>query len=120
MGSINDDVVRIRTLFESELLSAETLDALQGIRIRFLGKKGEVTSLLKRLGSLPAEDRPEAGRVLNELRDLMEEALSRRTEECAGAQVAAREAGEWLDVTLQGGGAPGVLSTLSPRSPRKR
>ena len=106
MGSINDDVVRIRTLFESELLSAETLDALQGIRIRFLGKKGEVTSLLKRLGSLPAEDRPEAGRVLNELRDLMEEALSRRTEECAGAQVAAREAGEWLDVTLPGRGRP--------------
>ncbi|HPA58475.1 MAG TPA: phenylalanine--tRNA ligase subunit alpha [Synergistales bacterium] len=106
MGSIHEEVERIQTLFESELSSAGTLDALQGVRVRFLGKKGEVTSLLKRLGSLPAEERPEAGRVLNELRDLIEEALSRRTEECAGAQVAAREAGEWLDVTLPGRGRP--------------
>lgn len=106
MGSIHEEVERIQTLFESELSSTGTLDALQGVRVRFLGKKGEVTSLLKRLGSLPAEERPEAGRVLNELRDLIEEALSRRTEECAGAQVAAREAGEWLDVTLPGRGRP--------------
>ena len=106
MGSIHEEVERIQTLFESELSSAGTLDALQGVRVRFLGKKGEVTSLLKRLGSLPAEERPEAGRVLNELRDLIEEALSRRTEECAGVQVAAREAVEWLDVTLPGRGRP--------------
>ncbi len=106
MGDIHDDVSRIEALFNSALSRADTLDALQGVRVRFLGKKGELTSLLKRLGSLPVGERPEAGKMLNELRDSMEESLAKRAKQCADVQVTARETGEWLDVTLPGRGRP--------------
>ncbi|NLO56715.1 MAG: phenylalanine--tRNA ligase subunit alpha [Thermovirga sp.] len=106
LGDIHDDVSRIEALFNSALSRADTLDALQGVRVRFLGKKGELTSLLKRLGSLPVGERPEAGKMLNELRDSMEESLAKRAKQCADVQVTARETGEWLDVTLPGRGRP--------------
>jgi phenylalanyl-tRNA synthetase alpha chain len=106
LGIIAEDVRRIRSVFESELASAGNLDEIQKIRVRFLGRKGEVTSLLKRLGALPPEERPEAGRVLNELRDSMEEDISRKESECEGKEVALRESGEWTDVTLPGRGRP--------------
>ena len=106
MGDIHDDVGRIEAMFRSALSTADSVEALQGVRVRFLGKKGEVTSLLKRLGSLPADERPEAGRVLNELRDSMEGSLAEKTRQYAGAQVTAREREEWIDVTLPGRGRP--------------
>jgi phenylalanyl-tRNA synthetase alpha chain len=106
LGIIAEDVRRIRSVFESELASAGNLDEIQKIRVRFLGRKGEVTSLLKRVGALPPEERPEAGRVLNELRDSMEEDISRKESECEGKEVALRESGEWTDVTLPGRGRP--------------
>jgi len=106
LSDIHDDVSRIEALFRSALSTADSVEALQGVRVRFLGKKGEVTSLLKRLGSLPADDRPEAGRVLNELRDSMEGSLAEKTRQYAGAQVTAREKEEWIDVTLPGRGRP--------------
>ncbi len=105
MGSINDDVVRIRTLFESELLSAETLDALQGIRIRFLGKKGEVTSLLKRLGSLPAEDRPRPAGCSMSLETLWKRPCQEGQRSVPGPG-GRPGSWEWLDVTLPGRGRP--------------
>ena len=51
MAAIGDDVNRIRSLFDRDISEAETIGDLQGIRVRFLGKKGEVTNLLKRLRS---------------------------------------------------------------------
>jgi len=106
LSDIHDDVSRIEALFRSALSTADSVEALQGVRVRFLGKKGEVTSLLKQLGSLPDDERPEAGRVLNELRDSMERSLAEKTRQYAGAQVTAREREEWIDVTLPGRGRP--------------
>jgi phenylalanyl-tRNA synthetase alpha chain len=106
LNKISDDLDRIRLLFREELSKAFTREEIQSLRVRFLGKKGELTSLLKRLGSLPAEERPEAGKVLNELRDEMEKDLSARETERAGQDLAARETKEWIDVTLPGRGRP--------------
>ncbi len=85
------DVRHIRSVFETELAAADKPAEIHKIRVRFLGRKGEVTSLLKRLGTLPPEERPEAGRILNELRNGMEEDLSRKESECEGQKVALRE-----------------------------
>jgi phenylalanyl-tRNA synthetase alpha chain len=100
--TIADD---LRTL-EREALGAvaqsATTDDLEGVRIAYLGKKGSLTAVLRGLGALSAEERPEAGRVSNEVRRALEEALDAKRAELSGADRAARIAAETVDVTLPG------------------
>ena len=77
---------------------------LDNVRIRYLGKKGEVTQQLKRLGRLPAEARPAAGQAINEAKQQVRDALSRRKAELQQEQLAQRLARERIDITLPGRG----------------
>lgn len=65
----------IRSSFSGEIDSVAGLEDLDSLRVRFLGKKGAVTALLKSLGTLPSESRPQAGQLVNVLRDELEERL---------------------------------------------
>ncbi|MBX6378731.1 MAG: phenylalanine--tRNA ligase subunit alpha [Clostridia bacterium] len=94
---------------------ADDLERLGAVRVRLLGKKGLVTGLLRRLGSLPPEERPAAGQRLNALRDRVEAALAARQEELAARALAERLAREVLDVTL-----PGRRPALGRRHPLRR
>jgi len=78
--------------------------ALENAKARYLGKGGELTSLLKTLGKLPAEGRKSAGAAINSAKDRLESALDARRAELADARLAARLAEEALDVTLPGRG----------------
>lgn len=80
---------------------SQTLDQL---RVHYLGKKGEITSLLKTLGKLAAEDRPKAGEVINQARDTVQNALNARKEELDAAALNARLAAESIDISLPGRG----------------
>ena len=60
------DKIEQQTL--EKIHQATTLEALDGVRVSVLGKKGELTSLLKNLGQLPAEERPKAGQAVNQLK----------------------------------------------------
>ena len=57
---------------------AGSLRALEDVRVRFLGRKGEITALLKGLGALPPEQRPAAGQAINFVRDALNEAIESR------------------------------------------
>jgi len=80
---------------------SQTLDQL---RVHYLGKKGELTSLLKTLGSLPAEERPKAGEVINQAKQLVQEALNTRKAALEAAALNARLAAESIDISLPGRG----------------
>lgn|SRR5690554_526020 len=80
---------------------SQTLDQL---RVHYLGKKGELTSLLKTLGSLPAEERPKAGEVINQAKQVVQAALNTRKEELESAALNARLAAESIDISLPGRG----------------
>jgi len=80
---------------------SQTLDQL---RVHYLGKKGELTSLLKTLGSLPAEERPKAGEVINQAKQLVHEALNTRKATLEAAALNARLAAESIDISLPGRG----------------
>ncbi|MBN1193478.1 MAG: phenylalanine--tRNA ligase subunit alpha [Coriobacteriia bacterium] len=82
--------------------AAETLEALESVRIGYLGKKGSLTAVLRGLGGLSAEERPEAGRVSNEVRRSLETAIDERHALLAGAAHATRVAADAVDVTLPG------------------
>lgn len=75
---------------------------LQQVRVRFLGRKGELTALMKGMGSLPAEQRPIIGALANEVKDRLEALFNSRLEELRAIELQQRLAGERIDVTLPG------------------
>ncbi|MBK9517471.1 MAG: phenylalanine--tRNA ligase subunit alpha [Anaeromyxobacter sp.] len=76
--------------------------ALEELRVRFLGKKGELSAVLRGMGALPAEERPRVGEVANRVRDEVEALLSARQATLADAALEAELAGPSIDVTLSG------------------
>lgn len=91
---------------ECEALSATsgaaTLDELDAVRIAYLGKRGSLTAVLRGLAGLSAEERPEVGRVSNEVRRLLETALADRYTNLEAIERERRIAADAVDVTLPG------------------
>lgn len=85
---------------------ARTLQDLEAVRIAYLGKKGSLTAVLRGLGGLTPDERPEAGRVSNEVRQALELALDERRTSLEGEALASRIAAEAVDVTLPGRSRP--------------
>ncbi|MDR2174646.1 MAG: phenylalanine--tRNA ligase subunit alpha [Synergistaceae bacterium] len=106
MSDLKTQVEEVRGSFNSAIESVPTTDALQELRVRYLGKKGVLTSLLKSLGGLPPEERPLAGETLNSLRDELEKKFESRKLALLGAENEAAEATDWVDVTLPSRGRP--------------
>lgn len=75
---------------------------LESLRVKFLGKKGELTAILKQMSTLSAEERPVIGQLANKIRADIEEAISARSAELKAALAARRLKEEKLDVTLPG------------------
>ncbi len=98
----------------AEVDSAGSLEALEALRVKYLGKKGEVTSLLKAIGSLSPEERPSFGAKVNSLRVALEEELARKQDDIRTRELTDRVLKEKVDVTLPGLKAePGGLHPLT-------
>jgi phenylalanyl-tRNA synthetase alpha chain len=82
--------------------SAADERALEELRVRFLGKKGELSLVLRGMGALPAEERPRVGEVANRVRDQVEALLEARKRALASAALEAELSGPAIDVTLPG------------------
>jgi len=89
----------------AEIDAAAELSALDAVRVSYLGKKGQLTALLKGLSSLSAEERPKAGQAINEAKQVVQERLNSRREALESEALAARLAADAVDVTLPGRGA---------------
>jgi len=101
---MRDDLEKLRRCAEEELDAAKTRDGFLAIRTKYLGRKGLLTSLLRKLGEASPADRPVLGKLTNEIK----EALSTRIEEALGHLESAGKGdvllAERLDVTLPGRG----------------
>ena len=86
------------------LEQAATREEVERVRVRYLGRQGAVTERLRNVGSLPADERPAAGKALNEVRNALQEAARTRREALSRAAVDAAIEGERIDVTLPGRG----------------
>ena len=82
---------------------ADNLQALDQIRVEYLGKKGVITQQAKTLGKLSAEERPAAGQKINEAKGQVEQAINARRADLEKAAIEARLAAESIDVTLPDG-----------------
>ena len=98
------DLEALTARARSEIEAADNLEALDQIRVGYLGKKGELTSLLKTLGSLPAEERKSAGQDINTAKQQVQQAIEARRQALQAAALEARLASERIDVTLPGRG----------------
>ena len=86
----------------SAIEKAENAEALEALRVQYLGKKGELTAVLKQMGKLSAEERPVMGQPANELRSAVEKTLEQRRTALAEALLQRRLRDEAVDVTIPG------------------
>jgi len=82
----------------------DDVNALEQLRVHYLGKKGELTQAMKTLGNLSAEERPKAGALINAAKDQVQDALNTRKALLEQAALDAKLAAERIDVTLPGRG----------------
>ena len=93
---------KLRESSVKEILDCDSADRLEAMRVRYLGKKGELTAILRQMGSLSAEERPAMGQLANQLRSEIEEAIDKRREELSSAMMELKLESEAVDVTLPG------------------
>ena len=96
---------KLRQLREQSLRAireADTLEALEAVRVKYLGKKGELTAVLKQMGGLSAEERPRMGQLANSIREELTETLDSAKNALAEKALEARLAAEREDVTIPG------------------
>ena len=95
-------IQELRAAAQAEIAGASDLKALDGVRVKFLGKKGELTSLLRGMNQVSAEDRPKIGKIVNEARAEIEQLLADKNSALKAAALQDKLASEKIDVTLPG------------------
>ena len=109
---MKEHLERIRASALEAMAQVKDSAELDALRVRILGKKGELTAVLKTMGKLSAEDRPVMGQMANNVRAAIEEHLEQRKKELAAAAMEAKLRAEALDVTV-----PGTAPELGHRHP---
>jgi phenylalanyl-tRNA synthetase alpha chain len=99
-----NDSAKLLERGREEIDACADLARLEEVRVRYLGKKGLVTELLKGLGHLPASERPAAGQVINEAKQALADALAARKSALETAREQAAIESQRVDVTLPGRG----------------
>ena len=100
---MEEKIARLKLMAEEKIRQhADTLSALNDIRVELLGKKGEFTTLLRGLKELAQEERPRIGQIVNEARGQIESLLEQKKEELRVRDMEEKLANERLDVTLPG------------------
>ena len=102
---------------ESAVTRANDLNALDQVRVQYLGKKGLLTQYLKQLGGLPAEERPKMGQAVNQAKQVLQEGINLRRDALGQSALNEKLAAETIDVTLPGrsrdiGGVHPVTRTM--------
>jgi len=100
---MRDKLDRIREEFETGLAGSRgDPRAIEQIRVRYLGRKGELTALMKGLGGVPKEERPAVGKAINELKSFVQSSVEQAAADAETAHARTALEGEGVDVTLPG------------------
>jgi phenylalanyl-tRNA synthetase alpha chain len=109
-----DDLERLSVTAHDAVANAASLQELEHARVRFLGRKGLLTAELKRLGQLPAEERPAAGERINRLKEMLTAQITARRGELEASRISDALRRDAVDVTLAGRGQqPGGLHPIT-------
>ncbi|HEV3389211.1 MAG TPA: hypothetical protein VG057_09360 [Solirubrobacteraceae bacterium] len=103
---MNDRIMEIRAEAEQAITGATDTQALDDVRIRYLGRKAELPNLLRNVAELPPEERAATGKAANEARKALEAAIDARAQELAAQELDQRLERDRVDITLDGDPAP--------------
>lgn len=109
---MKEQLEAIRQKALNELENAASIQDIEAVRIKFLGKKGELTGILKQMGKLSAEERPVVGQLANVIRSEIEAKIEEDNKSIAQKLQAEKLKAEKIDVTL-----PGKAKVLGSRHP---
>ncbi|PKM14809.1 MAG: phenylalanine--tRNA ligase subunit alpha [Gammaproteobacteria bacterium HGW-Gammaproteobacteria-2] len=109
------DIASLVASATAQIDAADSIEALEAQRVQLLGKQGQITGLLKQLGSMAADQRKAAGEAVNRAKDEIGTRIAARREQLEQAALAARLASERLDVTM-----PGRNDSRAPMHPISR
>ncbi|MGA1623042.1 MAG: phenylalanine--tRNA ligase subunit alpha, partial [Synechocystis sp.] len=104
--SLETELQTLQQSAQAAIADCEELDGLDKLRVQYLGKKGELSLILKGMGKLSAEERPRIGAIANEVKDALQQQLDDRKTRLQTAAIEAQLAAETLDVTMPGAYRP--------------
>ena len=102
LSELTRDLEALRDEALAAVASASDVAALEAIELDVLGKKGRLTTILRGIGALAAEDRPQVGAIANVVREAIEKAIAARSADLRGAALEQRLRAEAIDVTTPG------------------
>src|SRR3954467_11619686 len=97
---------QLRSEAEAAIAQATTPQELEELRVRYLGRKSELTGILRSIASLPPEERGPTGQAANEARTTLEEVLDLRMQALESGELEKRLQTDRIDVTLRGDAPP--------------
>ncbi|MEA2653026.1 MAG: phenylalanyl-tRNA synthetase alpha chain, partial [Chloroflexota bacterium] len=102
LADLTRDLETLRDQTLAAIAGSSDVAALEALELEVLGKKGRLTTILRGIGALPADDRPRVGAVANAVRGAIEAALAERGADLRGSALTERLAAESVDVTTPG------------------
>ncbi|EDX75570.1 phenylalanyl-tRNA synthetase, alpha subunit [Coleofasciculus chthonoplastes PCC 7420] len=102
LNELETQLVALKQEATPAIAKTDTLDQLEQLRVNYLGKKGQLSQILRGMGKLSPEDRPRIGALANEVKEALQQSLDNKRQELQAAQIQAKLAAETLDVTMPG------------------
>ena len=99
---MREELLSLKEQALAELAEVSSLDALKDLRVKYLGKKGPMTEILRGMGKLPAEERPKIGQIVNEIKSTLESVINEKTAVLEQKALEEKLANEKVDITLPG------------------
>lgn len=99
---MKDQLQKIKEQALSQIEACREIKEIDDLRVKVLGKKGELTAILKQMGKLSAEERPVIGQLANEVREKLESSISEKLAALKSKAVEMKLAAETVDVTMPG------------------
>ncbi len=111
---MKDQILKIKENANNEIKNAEDLQTLNDVRVKYLGKKGELTAVLRGMGALSPEERPVIGGFVNEARDEIERSIEKKEAELKDKSMKEKLEKEKIDITMPSKKTPiGSIHTIT-------
>ncbi len=100
--TVKEQLLKVKEYVENSICEIDTIESLEDLRVKVLGKKGELTSVLRGMGGLSQEERPVIGQLANEVRTFVENKIEEKKAQLSSKMREAKLASEKIDVTIAG------------------